>query len=94
MPKRTSPNDLQHWEDASDLEHLVVDKRSHKRATPAKGRRRNRRYEKRLLHHYLENSDDLELDLETSEDAPSVPGDLTQTGDRPSLPRWDSVSTQ
>lgn len=64
MPRRTSPNDLQHWEDASDLEHLVVDKRSHKRATPAKGRRRNRRYEKRLLNHYLENSDDLELGLD------------------------------
>lgn len=85
MPRRTSPNDLQHWEDASDLEHLVVDKRSHKRATPAKGRRRNRRYEKRLLNHYLENSDDLELDLETLEDAPSVPDDPMQTGDRPSV---------
>lgn len=70
MPKRTSPNDLQHWEDASDLEHLVVDKRSHKRATPAKGRRRNRRYEKRLLNHYLENSDDLELALEMQSHLP------------------------
>ena len=70
MSKRTSPNDLQHWEDASDLEHLVVDKRSHKRATPAKGRRRNRRYEKRLLSHYLENSDDLELEQEMPSSLP------------------------
>jgi hypothetical protein len=94
MPKRTSPNDLQHWEDASDLDHLVVDKRSHKRATPAKGRRRNRRYEKRLLNHYLENSDDLELNLDTSEDVPSVPDDVTQTGDRPSVLTQRPVSTQ
>ncbi|MFQ3616973.1 MAG: hypothetical protein SNJ50_09725, partial [Cyanobacteriota bacterium] len=68
MPKRTSPNDLQHWEDASDLTHLVVDKRSHKRATPAKGRRRNRRYEKRLLDHYLENSEELDSELEALDD--------------------------
>ncbi|BAU42445.1 hypothetical protein [Leptolyngbya sp. O-77] len=73
MPRRTSPNDLQHWEDASDLEHLVVDKRSHKRATPAKGRRRNRRYEKRLLNHYLENSEDLELELDAPGGEASAP---------------------
>jgi len=70
MPKRTSPNDLQHWEDASDLAHLLVDKRSHKRATPAKGRRRNRRYEKRLLNYYLENSEDLELSLDVLDTPP------------------------
>ncbi|BAU14837.1 hypothetical protein LEP3755_53900 [Leptolyngbya sp. NIES-3755] len=55
MTKRTSPNDLQNWDDAQDLDHLVNDKRSHKRATPAKGRRRNRRYENRLLKSQLEN---------------------------------------
>lgn len=49
MGKRTSPSDLRSWDDAPDLDHLVVDKRSGKRATPAKARRRNRRYEKRLL---------------------------------------------
>lgn len=49
MTKRTSPADVQTWDDAQDLDHLVQDKRSHKRATPAKGRRRNRRYENRLL---------------------------------------------
>ncbi|MBW4443664.1 MAG: hypothetical protein KME10_21015 [Plectolyngbya sp. WJT66-NPBG17] len=56
MTKRTSPNDLQSWDDAQDIDHLVKDNRSHKRATPAKGRRRNRRYENRLLKSQLENA--------------------------------------
>ncbi|BAS58579.1 hypothetical protein NIES2135_19130 [Leptolyngbya boryana NIES-2135] len=55
MTRRTSPDDLQNWDDAQDIEHLVNDKRSHKRATPAKGRRRNRRYENRLLKLQIEN---------------------------------------
>ena len=49
MTKRTSPEDIQDWDDAPDLNHIVNDKRAVKRATPAKGRRRNRRYENRLL---------------------------------------------
>jgi hypothetical protein len=49
MSKRTSPDDLQGWDDAPDLDRIVNDKRASKRATPAKGRRRNRRYENRLL---------------------------------------------
>lgn len=57
MTKRTSPEDLQNWDDAQDIDHLVQDKRAHKRATPAKGRRRNRRYENRLLKAQLENDD-------------------------------------
>lgn len=61
MPKRT-PNDIQSWNDAQDLDRIVVDKRSVKRATPEKGRRRNRRYGKRLLNSQLEN--DSELDEE------------------------------
>jgi hypothetical protein len=36
-------------DDIQDLDTLIVDKRSGKRATSAKGRRRNRRYENRLL---------------------------------------------
>ncbi|MBE9013710.1 hypothetical protein IQ250_26325, partial [Pseudanabaenaceae cyanobacterium LEGE 13415] len=40
-----------------DIDHLVKDKRAHKRATPAKGRRRNRRYENRLLKAQLDNAD-------------------------------------
>jgi hypothetical protein len=59
MTRRTSPGDLQDWEDAQDIDHLVNDKRSHKRATPAKGRRRNRRYENRLLKLQI---DDVEFD--------------------------------
>ncbi|WP_088892810.1 hypothetical protein [Leptolyngbya ohadii] len=65
MPRRTSPKDLQNWDDVHDLEHIVKDKRSEKRATPAKGRRRNRRYEKRLLNGQIDelntDLDDLEL---------------------------------
>jgi hypothetical protein len=54
MPKRTSPNDIQSWDDAQDLDRIVIDKRSIKRATPEKGRRRNRRYGKRLINAQLE----------------------------------------
>jgi hypothetical protein len=49
MSKRTSPDDLNNWDDAVDLDLIVRDKRSGKRATPAKARRRNRRYQNRLL---------------------------------------------
>lgn len=49
MARRTSARDVQDFVDAQDIDHLVVDKRSVKRATPAKGRRRNRRYQNRLL---------------------------------------------
>jgi hypothetical protein len=62
MTKRTSPNDIQTWDDAPDINRIVVDKRSVKRATPAKARRRNRRYEKRLLNTYLENSSEVDFD--------------------------------
>jgi hypothetical protein len=47
--RRTSIDSLQGPDDAPDLAHVVTDKRSQKRATTAKGRRRNRRYENRLL---------------------------------------------
>ena len=47
--KRTSNETLSDLADAPDLSHLVQDKRSQKRATSSKGRRRNRRYENRLL---------------------------------------------
>ena len=48
--KRTPQDPIdQHPDDLKDLELIVVDKRSGKRATSAKGRRRNRRYENRLL---------------------------------------------
>ncbi|MBW4599893.1 MAG: hypothetical protein KME29_09830 [Calothrix sp. FI2-JRJ7] len=55
MAKRTSDNDVQAWDDAQDLDFIVVDKRAHKRANAAKRRRRNRRYENRLLNWQLNN---------------------------------------
>jgi hypothetical protein len=47
--KRTDKDTLNDINDAPDIQRLVADKRESKRATPAKGRRRNRRYENRIL---------------------------------------------
>jgi hypothetical protein len=55
VTKRTSPDNLSNWDDAPDINRLVQDKRSAKRASPAKGRRRNRRYENRLLSTQVDN---------------------------------------
>jgi hypothetical protein len=62
VTKRTSPNDLQNWDDIPDIDRLVNDKRSSKRATPAKGRRRNRRYENRLLKSQVDAPNDDEAE--------------------------------
>ena len=48
MPRRTYEADGRHVEVAEDLDELVSDKREGWRATPAKARRRQRRYGKRL----------------------------------------------
>ncbi len=48
MPKRTTPSDADHVDEASDLEMLVHDKREIWRATGPNTRRRQRRY-KNLL---------------------------------------------
>ncbi len=56
MPKRTYTTDLHTWDDATDLHHIVKDKRASKRATDEKARRRNRRYEKRLLNAQLKKT--------------------------------------
>ena len=48
MPKRTNLNDAAKIEEADDLDDVVQDKREGWRATPAKARRRNRRYAKRM----------------------------------------------
>jgi hypothetical protein len=48
MPRRTYESDGHRVEVAEDLDDLVSDKREGWRATPAKARRRNRRYGKRL----------------------------------------------
>jgi hypothetical protein len=55
MTKRTSPDNLSNWDDVPDINRLVQDKRSSKRASPPKGRRRNRRYENRLLNAQVDN---------------------------------------
>jgi hypothetical protein len=55
MTKRTSPDDLNNWDDAPEIDRIVQDKRSAKRASPAKGRRRNRRYENWLLNAQVDN---------------------------------------
>lgn len=49
MAGRTSQTGMGGWDEAQDLESLVQDKRSTKRANGSKRRRRNRRYENRLL---------------------------------------------
>ncbi|MFQ3596857.1 MAG: hypothetical protein SNJ55_05475 [Chloroherpetonaceae bacterium] len=56
MPKRTYTTDLNDWDDARDLHLIVKDKRASKRATDEKARRRNRRYEKRLLNAQLKKT--------------------------------------
>ena len=47
--KRTDNDKLNDINDAPDLQSLVQDKRSLKRANPAKANRRNRRYENRII---------------------------------------------
>ena len=84
MAKRTTQNGLSNWEDTEDLSHLVQDKRTGKRGTPAKARRRNRRYENRILRAQsiddVLEEDDADL-LESDENS-----DLSHTsGDRQEL---------
>ena len=68
MGKRTSQTGMPDWEDAADLNELVRDKRSGKRANAAKGRRRNRRYENRLLSAQLEQAQLDTTELENLDD--------------------------
>ena len=49
MSRRTTPTDAEHVIDAGDLEHLVIDKRETWRASGAKARRRQRRYQHSML---------------------------------------------
>ena len=56
--KRTDNKTLTDINDAPDLQRLVQDKRSQKRATTAKASRRNRRYENRLLNAHTEDDFD------------------------------------
>ena len=58
--KRTDNHTLSDINDAPDLQRLVQDKRSSKRATTAKGNRRNRRYENRILNAQVDEFDDIQ----------------------------------
>ncbi len=53
MPRRTYERDGQKIELADDVDELVSDKRAGWRANPAKARRRQRRYKKRLTNELL-----------------------------------------
>jgi len=60
MGKRTPQSGLSSWADAPSLEVIVVDQRSTKRAGRAKARRRDRRYENRLLRTTLKALEDVD----------------------------------
>ncbi|MFK7765284.1 MAG: hypothetical protein AB8B62_18620 [Roseobacter sp.] len=60
MAQRTSLRDAANVEVADDIDDLVSDKRAGWRATAAKGRRRQRRYKKRLTQELLRHLDDEE----------------------------------
>ena len=53
MARRTYENDGQKVEFAMDVDDLVLDKRAGWRADPARARRRQRRYKKRLTDELL-----------------------------------------
>ena len=60
MPKRNSPNDIQHLEDLNDLQNIVVDKRNIKRKTEKRNRRDrhyNKLFIKLAIKNYGENDD-------------------------------------
>jgi len=66
--KRTDNHTLSDINDAPDLQRLVQDKRSSKRATTAKGNRRNRRYENRILNAQVDEFDDTQGEAELDRD--------------------------
>jgi hypothetical protein len=86
--KRTSNKTLSDLTDAPDLSRLVQDKRDQKRATPSKGRRRNRRYENRLLNSQVDAA--LDPSVEALEEEPwetetDLEGEDLATPDLPNL---------
>jgi hypothetical protein len=68
MAGRTPQTGLGGWDEAQDLDNLVQDKRSTKRANGSKRRRRNRRYENRMLTAEFRGADGLPLGLDPLED--------------------------
>ena len=60
MPRRNSPNDIQHLEDLNDLQNMVVDTRNVKRKTEKRNRRDrhyNKLFIKLAIKNYIENDD-------------------------------------
>jgi hypothetical protein len=61
MTRRTYEADGEHVQTADDLEELVHDKRQGWRANPAKARRRQRRYKKRLTQSLVGIEHDIDI---------------------------------
>ena len=57
MGKRTQIEDYKKVNNAADLDQVVRDKRTAKRANKKKAKRRNRHYVKTLLRHLKEDND-------------------------------------
>lgn len=69
MPKRTSPDDARMIVDARDVDEVVVDKREGWRASPAKARRRQRRYARLLTSRLIVDGGEFGME-DTAGDAP------------------------
>lgn len=63
MPKRTSLRDAK-CIDASDIDNVVSDKRQGWRASAATGRRRQRRYKKRLVGELVNITQELDFNCQ------------------------------
>jgi hypothetical protein len=74
--KRTDSNTLNDINDAPDLQRLVQDKRSLKRSNQAKGNRRNRRYENRILNAHTQAEFDDEETATVFEDGDRQPDEV------------------
>jgi len=57
MSRRTRIQDYEQISEATDLDMIVKDKRSAKRATKRKSKRRNRHYSKTMLRHLQSDVD-------------------------------------
>jgi hypothetical protein len=56
MPKRTSPKQINDFDDLNDIDKIVFDKRNGQRSKAKKGRR-NRHYTKLLIKHEVNRLD-------------------------------------
>lgn len=60
--KRTQIQDFEKIDQAKDLDDIVQDKRTGKRANKKKAKRRNRHYGRTLLRHFKDNYDGQSFD--------------------------------